>query len=160
MYLLYVDEAGDSGIARSPTRYFALSGLVIHELRWRAYLDDLIDFRKQMRQRYSLKLREEFHSAAMITKPGELVRIPRHQRLAMIRHFADRMAAMEELGIPHDKVNVHGGAIALGHPIGASGARVLVTLLEAMRQRQAKIGIAALCIGGGEAVAMAVKAGD
>ena len=70
------------------------------------------------------------------------------------------MAAMEELGIPHDKVNVHGGAIALGHPIGASGARVLVTLLEAMRQRQAKIGIAALCIGGGEAVAMAVKAGD
>jgi acetyl-CoA C-acetyltransferase len=68
------------------------------------------------------------------------------------------MAAMKELGIPHDKVNVHGGAVALGHPIGASGARVLVTLLEAMKQRQAKVGIASLCIGGGEAVALAVEA--
>ena len=70
------------------------------------------------------------------------------------------MAAMKELGIPHEKVNVHGGAVALGHPIGASGARVLVTLLEAMKQRQARIGIASLCIGGGEAVALAVKAAD
>jgi acetyl-CoA C-acetyltransferase len=69
------------------------------------------------------------------------------------------MAAMAELGIPHDKVNVHGGAVALGHPIGASGARVLVTLLEALKQRGGRIGIASLCIGGGEAVALAVQAG-
>jgi acetyl-CoA C-acetyltransferase len=68
------------------------------------------------------------------------------------------MAAMAELGIPHDKVNVHGGAVALGHPIGASGARVLVTLLEALTQRHGRIGIASLCIGGGEAVALAVQA--
>ena len=68
------------------------------------------------------------------------------------------MAAMKELGIPHEKVNVHGGAVALGHPIGASGARILVTLLEAMKQRHANIGIASLCIGGGEAVALAVRA--
>ena len=67
------------------------------------------------------------------------------------------MAAMKELGIPHEKVNVHGGAVALGHPIGASGARTLVTLLYALRQRQGRIGIDALCIGGGEAVAMAVE---
>jgi acetyl-CoA C-acetyltransferase len=67
------------------------------------------------------------------------------------------MAAMKDLGIPHDKLNVHGGAVALGHPIGASGARTLVTLLNAMKQRGAKIGIDALCIGGGEAVAMAVE---
>jgi acetyl-CoA C-acetyltransferase len=67
------------------------------------------------------------------------------------------MAAMKELSIPHEKVNVNGGAIALGHPIGASGARTLVTLLNAMRQRQAKIGIDSLCIGGGEAVAVAVE---
>jgi acetyl-CoA C-acetyltransferase len=67
------------------------------------------------------------------------------------------MAAMKELGIPHDKVNVHGGATALGHPIGASGTRTLVTLLNAMKHRKAKIGIDALCIGGGEAVAMAVE---
>jgi acetyl-CoA C-acetyltransferase len=67
------------------------------------------------------------------------------------------MAAMRDLNIPHAKVNVHGGAVALGHPIGASGARTLVTLLNAMKQRGAKIGINALCIGGGEAVAMAVE---
>jgi acetyl-CoA C-acetyltransferase len=67
------------------------------------------------------------------------------------------MAAMKELGIPHQKVNVNGGAVALGHPIGASGARTLVTLLNAMRQRGARLGVDALCIGGGEAVAMAVE---
>lgn len=67
------------------------------------------------------------------------------------------LAAMKELGIPHDKVNVHGGAAALGHPIGASGARVLVTLIHALRRRGARVGIASLCIGGGEAVAMAVE---
>ncbi len=67
------------------------------------------------------------------------------------------MAAMRDLELPHDKVNVHGGAIALGHPIGASGARVLVTLLNALERRQARTGIASLCIGGGEAVALAVE---
>jgi acetyl-CoA C-acetyltransferase len=67
------------------------------------------------------------------------------------------MAAMKELAIPHEKVNVHGGAVALGHPIGASGARTLVTLINAMKQRGARIGVNSLCIGGGEAVAMAVE---
>lgn len=67
------------------------------------------------------------------------------------------MAAMKELNIPHDKVNVHGGACALGHPIGASGARILVTLLSALKQRGLKRGIASLCIGGGEATAVAVE---
>ena len=67
------------------------------------------------------------------------------------------MAAMQELGISHQKTNVHGGAVALGHPIGASGTRTLVTLLNAMEHHNVKIGIDALCIGGGEAVAMAVE---
>ncbi len=67
------------------------------------------------------------------------------------------MAAMKELGIPHEKVNVHGGAVALGHPIGASGARTLVTLMNALKQRGGRMGVDALCIGGGEAVAMAVE---
>ncbi len=67
------------------------------------------------------------------------------------------MAAMEELGIDHDKINVHGGACALGHPIGASGARIVVTLIHAMRKRGAKRGVASLCIGGGEATALAVE---
>lgn len=67
------------------------------------------------------------------------------------------MAAMHDLGLPHDKVNVHGGACALGHPIGASGARIIITLLSALRQRGGKRGVASLCIGGGEATAMALE---
>ena len=67
------------------------------------------------------------------------------------------MIAMKELGIGHDKVNVNGGACALGHPIGASGARVLVTLIDAMEQKKAKRGVASLCIGGGEGIAMAIE---
>ena len=67
------------------------------------------------------------------------------------------MVAMQELGIPHDKVNVNGGACALGHPIGASGARVIATLLAAMQERGKKKGVASLCIGGGEATAMAFE---
>ena len=67
------------------------------------------------------------------------------------------IAAMKHLEIPHEKLNVHGGACALGHPIGASGARILVTLLAALRQKNLKRGVAAICIGGGEATAMAVE---
>ncbi len=67
------------------------------------------------------------------------------------------MAAMQEHGLPHEKVNVHGGACALGHPIGASGARILVTLIGALRKRGLRRGVASLCIGGGEATAMAVE---
>ena len=67
------------------------------------------------------------------------------------------MAAMKDLLLPHDKVNVHGGACALGHPIGASGARILVTLIGALRKYGGKRGVASLCIGGGEATAMAIE---
>jgi acetyl-CoA C-acetyltransferase len=67
------------------------------------------------------------------------------------------MAAMRDLGLSHDKVNVHGGACALGHPIGASGARVMVTLLAALEKYDLKRGMASLCLGGGEATAVAVE---
>jgi acetyl-CoA C-acetyltransferase len=67
------------------------------------------------------------------------------------------MIAMRELGLPHEQVNVNGGACALGHPIGASGARILATLLAALQARGGKRGLASLCIGGGEATAMAVE---
>ena len=70
------------------------------------------------------------------------------------------MAAMKDLNIPHEKVNVYGGATALGHPIGASGARIVTTLTHALKQKGGKRGIATLCIGGGEAVAMAVELVD
>ncbi|QFT94649.1 Acetyl-CoA acetyltransferase [Roseovarius sp. THAF9] len=67
------------------------------------------------------------------------------------------MAFMHEMGLPRDKVNVHGGACALGHPIGASGARIMVTLLNALEKRDLKRGVAAICIGGGEGTAIAIE---
>src|SRR5207245_365091 len=70
---------------------------------------------------------------------------------------AQSLGVLRELRIPKNRVNVHGGAIALGHPIGASGARVLVTLLHAMADRDARLGVASLCIGGGQGIAMVVE---
>ena len=67
------------------------------------------------------------------------------------------LAAMEEMQLPHEKVNVNGGACALGHPIGASGARIVVTLINALRQRGGRVGVAGICIGGGEATALSVE---
>ena len=67
------------------------------------------------------------------------------------------MAAQRDLAIPRDKLNIHGGACALGHPIGATGARLIVTLLHALEAQNLKRGVAALCIGGGEATAVAVE---
>jgi acetyl-CoA C-acetyltransferase len=67
------------------------------------------------------------------------------------------LAAMQALGLPPEKVNPLGGAIAIGHPIGASGCRTLVTMLNALRQCGGKVGIVSLCVGGGEAIAMAVE---
>ncbi|HQY48204.1 MAG TPA: acetyl-CoA C-acetyltransferase, partial [Usitatibacteraceae bacterium] len=67
------------------------------------------------------------------------------------------MAALKDIGIPADKVNVNGGAVALGHPIGATGARIMTTLIYALRKRGLKKGVAALCIGGGEATAVALE---
>jgi acetyl-CoA C-acetyltransferase len=67
------------------------------------------------------------------------------------------MAAMTEHGLAHEKVNIHGGACALGHPVGASGARIVVTLIGALRKTGGRRGVASLCIGGGEATAMAIE---
>jgi acetyl-CoA C-acetyltransferase len=67
------------------------------------------------------------------------------------------MAFAREFGISHDRMNVRGGAIALGHPIGASGARILVTLICALRERGGKRGVAAICIGGGEGMAVCIE---
>lgn len=99
MYLMYVDESGDVGLQNSPTRYFVLSGLVVHELRWQEILDHLISFRRRLRQAFSLRLREELHASAMINRPGTLVRIKRHDRLTILRLFADELAMMTDLTI-------------------------------------------------------------
>ena len=67
------------------------------------------------------------------------------------------LSTMKEHSIPHEKVNIYGGAVSMGHPIGASGARILVTLISALRRNKKKIGLATLCIGGGEAAAIIIE---
>lgn len=110
MFLMYVDESGDCGLSCSPTRFFALTGLVVHELRWQSCLDQIIDFRQQMRQKFGLRLREELHAAHLINRPGTLVRIRRNDRLAIIRAFADQLATMTDLNIINVLVDKQGKA--------------------------------------------------
>ena len=94
MYLLYVDETGDTGITGSPTRYFALSGLVVHESDWGAVLDATIAFRRSLRKTYGLKLREEIHATEFMHRPGELARIQKWHRLRILRDVLDFEATM------------------------------------------------------------------
>lgn len=108
MYLMYVDESGDPGLVNSPTRYFTLSGLVVHELRWKPYLEDIVKFRREMKEKFGLKLREEIHAGQMLTKPGELARIPKHQRLEILRRFADQLARMVDFSVINVVVDKEG----------------------------------------------------
>jgi hypothetical protein len=108
MYLMYVDESGDSGMQNSPTRYFVLTGVVVHELRWNEYLSRIIGFRKKMRSSFGLLLREEIHAAKMLNKPGSLVRIKRNDRLSIIKFFIDELATMPDLSIINVVVDKHG----------------------------------------------------
>lgn len=94
MFLMYVDESGDAGQVNSPTRYFVLTGMVVHELRWHNALNAFVSFRQRMRDKFGLKLREEIHAGAMLSHPGPLVRIKRNDRLTIIRHFLDELASL------------------------------------------------------------------
>lgn len=112
MYLMYVDESGDPGLVGSPTTIFALTGLVVHEVRWRDAMTEIVDFRRRMREKFGLKIREEIHSSPFISKPGDLVRIKRNDRLAILRHYIDLIARLPDVsmisvvvdkaGKPHD----------------------------------------------------------
>lgn len=101
MYLMYVDESGDSRLVRSPTRYFILTGLVVRELRWHETLQEMISFRQRMRTAFRLLMREEIHAGKMLTRPGSLSRVRRNDRLTIIRHFLDTLAALNYISINH-----------------------------------------------------------
>lgn len=96
---MYVDESGDVGINNSPTKYFVLTAIVVHELRWRAILNNLVDFRRLLRDTKGLKLREEIHSSAFINKPGDLKRIKRNDRLDIIKKCIDWINNQPELNV-------------------------------------------------------------
>ncbi len=108
MYLIYVDESGDPGLYNSPSRYYALSGIVIHELWWMEYLDQIIDFRKRMRAKYGLYMREEIHAANFINNPGKLLGIKRNDRLSILRLFTNELATMTDLNIINVIVDKNG----------------------------------------------------
>jgi hypothetical protein len=108
MYLIYVDESGDSGVVNSPTRYFVLSGVVVHELRWHETLNGLVAFRQRMRSQFGLQMGEEIHAGPMLTKPGKLVRIPRNNRLTIIRQHLDELADMKFLNVLNVRVDKQG----------------------------------------------------
>lgn len=99
MYLLYVDESGDVGLHNSPTRYFILSAIVVHEMKWRDTLQELVAFRRMLRDTKGLKLRDEIHASVFINKPGELKRIKRNDRLDIMKKCIDWVNAQPYLNV-------------------------------------------------------------
>ena len=111
MYLLYVDESGDTGIENSPTDFFILNGLVVHELHWESTLSAIVGFRKSLRDRYGLKLREEIHASSFLQHPGELSRIDKHVRLRILRDVIDFQASLPSISIMNVVVSKAGKPI-------------------------------------------------
>jgi|GEM_PF-390021 len=99
MYYLYVDESGDPGLVNSPGRYFVLTGLVIHETRWRIILDDLIAFRRRLRTDFGLKLREEIHAAAFVQESNPLPGTSKRVKLYILRQCIDWLASRTDVHV-------------------------------------------------------------
>lgn len=97
MYLMYVDESGDTGLVGSPTRYFALSGIVVHERRWRPFIDRLIALRKTLKSVYGLPIRTELHASEYIRSPVH--GLAKHHRLSILRNAIDELAKTPEISI-------------------------------------------------------------
>jgi hypothetical protein len=129
MYLMYVDESGDTGLGpAAPTRFFVLSGVVVHELRWKPFVDELVAFRRDLKTRFGLKLREEIHAAHFLTRPGEVVRIPKHQRLEILRLYADFLAGFPDIAVIN--VVVDKGNKAPGYQVFENAWQALIQRFE------------------------------
>jgi hypothetical protein len=103
---MYVDESGDSGLTGSPTSYFALSGIVVHETKWRDFINRLIAFKKTLREVYSLPVRAEIHASEFVN--SRVFQLKRHDRLAILRNAIDELAKIEHISITNlivDKTN-------------------------------------------------------
>jgi hypothetical protein len=106
MYLMYVDESGDTGLSGSPTRYFALSGIVVHESSWRDFINTLIAFRRALKTVYGLPVRAEMHASDMINH--RFFNIEKHQRLAILRNTLDELGKMSFISITNVIVDKQG----------------------------------------------------
>jgi Protein of unknown function (DUF3800) len=109
MYLMYVDESGDPGLINSPTSNFVLSGLVMHELRWREFIDRIVVFRKRMKSTYGLGVRDEIHAAEFVRSSGA-VDLKRNTRYLILRHLATELSRMEWLSVTNVVVKKAGKA--------------------------------------------------
>ncbi len=108
MYLMYVDESGDTGLNNSPTQYYILSAMVFHELRWQTLLNDLIEFRRVLKTKTGLKIREEIHAQDFISSPGELMRIKRNDRADILKKCIDWISAHTEISVITIVINKNG----------------------------------------------------
>lgn len=104
---MYVDESGDPGLVNSPARYFVLSGLVMHELRWREFIDLMIAFRRRMKSSYQLGVRDEIHAAEFVRSSGS-VNLPRNIRYLILRHFSEELSRMNWLSVTNVAVDKQG----------------------------------------------------
>ena len=96
---MYVDESGDPGINNSPTKYFLLSGMVMHELRWKNVLENLIQFRQYLRGHKGLKLREEIHASDFVNARSKVKKIKRNDRIDILKKCIDWVAANDDVNI-------------------------------------------------------------
>jgi hypothetical protein len=110
MFLLYVDESGDTGMLAGSSPFFGLSGLVVHELAWHQTIEAILDFRRQLRDQYGLKLKEEIHAKPFIHKPGDLARIPKDIRLRILRDVLDFLEGLPDINLIHILVKKSGHA--------------------------------------------------
>lgn len=106
MYIMYVDESGDTGLIKSPTAHFVLSGLVVHESRWREFIEILIAFRKTMKSVYGLPVRGEIHASEYINQRA--YNLDKHVRLAILRGVVDELAKINFISITNVVVSKHG----------------------------------------------------
>ena len=106
MYLMYVDESGDTGLDHSPTRYFVLSGIVVHESRWRDFINMLIAFRRTLRSVYGLPVRGEIHASGFIS--NRAFDLERHIRLAILRNTLDELAKIDFISVTNVIVDKQG----------------------------------------------------
>jgi hypothetical protein len=106
MYIMYVDESGDTGLHKSPTRYFALSGIIVHESRWRDFINALLAFRRTLKSVYGLPVRGEIHASVFVN--GRAFNLPRHVRLAVLRNCLDELAKLNYISITNVIVDKQG----------------------------------------------------
>jgi hypothetical protein len=107
MYLMYVDESGDTGLTNSPSQYFVLSGVVVHELKWKDFINDLVSFRRNLKQKYGIGLREEMHAAEFLRRSHHAA-LPKNIRLQILRDSCQSLASLNYISITNIVVNKHG----------------------------------------------------